>query len=621
MNTREKTYTFLKLLYSNAHWLVLLLFVASCAQIVAPGGGPKDTRAPKILKYTPDSAQLNFNSKKVELDFDEYVQLKDLNNQLIISPPMEKTPDIKIKNKSLTIDLSDSKLKPNTTYSISFGNALQDLNEGNPIENFKYIFSTGDYIDSLNVKGKVRTAFDHKTDKGILVMLYSDTNDSVVYKTQPDFFAKTTSDGTFQIGNVRPGKYRIFALKDDNTNYKYDVGESLGFVAGTIDASENKSILIDMFQEPNTKFYVKKYVHSEYGKVMVIFSQHSDSVQVKNLAPDFTNDQALPVFSKNADTLIYWLKDYNKDSLKLQISNGHTVIDTLEFKLIKKEDALKSKKNPLHLRLTNNFNGFQTYDLDAPIRLIFSQPIEKINLPAVDLKEDSILIKGWKYDLQYIASANGFRYDSKAAEDPNNPGTFIRSTELVPDVEMYPTPTVFIAKWDSTSMAEDPNNPGTFISAPIKDIRFALKESTKYHLFIPPGTFTDIFGLTNDTIKIDFKTQEQKYYGTIKLKITIPDSLQKPGANGRIPRYIVQLLDDKENFYREDIIRGSETLLYDYVLPRKYILKIIVDENGNGKWDTGNYLKNIQPENVLYDPEQMNVRSNWDLDLEWKVIY
>lgn len=362
-------------------------------------------------------------------------------------------------------------------------------------------------------------------------------------------------------------------------------------------------------------------MHQEYGKVMLVFSQHSDSVQVKNLANDFTPDQVMPVFSKNRDTLTYWLKNYDKDSLKLQVSNGSKVIDTLEFKLIKKEDALKSKKNPLHLKLVNNFNGFQTYDLDQQIKLVFSQPIEKINLRSVDLKEDSILIKGWKYDLQYVSSANGFRYDSEAAEDPNNPGTFISSTELVPSVETYHTPTVYIAKWDSMSMAEDPNNPGTFISAPVKDIGFALKESTKYHLFIPPGTFTDIFGLTNDTIKIDFKTQEQKYYGTIKLKITIPDSLKKPGANGKTPRYIVQLLDDKENFYREDIIDGSETLTYDNVLPRKYVLKIIVDENRNGKWDTGNYLKNIQPENILYDPEQINVRSNWDLDLDWKVIY
>jgi len=221
-------------------YLLLLLFVASCAQVVAPGGGPKDKTPPRILKYTPDSAQLNFNSNKVVMEFNEYVQLKDLNNQLIISPPLEKTPDIKIKNKTLTIDLSGQKLKPNTTYSISFGNALQDLNEGNAIPDFKYIFSTGSYIDSLTVNGKVRTAFDHKTDKNILVMLYSEFGDSIVYKQQPDYFAKTNADGIFKISNVRPGTYKIFALKDEDNNYKYGGTESIGFVEGTINAADKK---------------------------------------------------------------------------------------------------------------------------------------------------------------------------------------------------------------------------------------------------------------------------------------------------------------------------------------------------------------------------------------------
>ena len=142
-------------------YLLICTFIFSCAQIVAPGGGAKDILPPRVLKYSPDSAQLNFVAKTVEINFNEFIQLKDLNNQLIISPPMEKAPNITIKNKTLDIELDNNeKLKPSTTYCISFGNALQDLNEGNTLENFKYIFSTGSFIDSMKLTGKVQNGFN-----------------------------------------------------------------------------------------------------------------------------------------------------------------------------------------------------------------------------------------------------------------------------------------------------------------------------------------------------------------------------------------------------------------------------------------------------------------------------
>jgi hypothetical protein len=214
--------------------------------------------------------------------FDEFIQLKDLNNQLIISPPLENAPDIKVKNKTLTIDFDKEEiLKPNTTYSISFGNALQDIHENNPIDNFKYIFSTGSFIDSLVVKGKIENAFDHKTDKGILVMLYTDFSDSVIYKKKPDYFAKTKEDGTFQINNIRTGKYKLLVLKDANANYKYDSeSESVGFIDALIDVAEKKNILIDVFQEPSKKLFLKKNNYNSYGKISFIFNKPADSIRI-----------------------------------------------------------------------------------------------------------------------------------------------------------------------------------------------------------------------------------------------------------------------------------------------------------------------------------------------------
>ncbi len=575
LNSKYITKNFISI---SANLLISILFF-SCAQVVAPSGGKKDITPPKVVKYIPDSATINFNAKSIALFFNEYIQLKDLNNQLIISPPLDNTPDIKVKNKMLFIEFDKKEvLKRNTTYSINFGNAIQDFNENNPIENFKYIFSTGSYIDSLSVKGKVENAFDHKTEKGIFVMLYNNLNDSAVYKYKPDYFSKTNADGTFQINHIKNDNYKIVALKDANSNYKYDdESENIGFVEIPIAISEKKSILIDLFQEPSKKVYLKKHFHYEYGKIIFVFNQGSDSIKVLPLNTTLSNNQVLLDFSKNKDTLTYWVKNFEKDSLKLQVNNGSKILDTVEFKMIKKEDALKARKNPLKLRLLNNFNGNQSFDLNTMIHFSFSQPIDSINPQAkFFLKEDSTLLKHLTFNKDSFWAGND----------------------------------ILITRWDSTVQAEYPEKSGKWANAPVQMSIIGLKENTKYHLFIPPGTFTDIFGLTNDTIKIDFKTREEKFYGSVKLKVNIPETKDN---------YIVQLLDEKETIVREDNIKKSETLTYEYLYPKSYKLKLIYDTNSNGKWDSGDYFKKIQPEKIIYYSEPMTIRSNWDLDLEWKV--
>jgi uncharacterized protein (DUF2141 family) len=559
----------------SAYFLISLL-IFSCAQVMSPGGGPRDTAPPKVTRYIPDSAQLNFNSRIIEITFDEYIQLKDLNTQLIISPPVENTPDINVKGKTLTIDLNKEKLKPNTTYSINFGNSIQDINENNSKENFNYIFSTGNFIDSLSVKGQIQNAFDHKTEKGVLVMLYSDLNDSAVYKNQPDYFSKTTADGNFKINNIKGGKYKIAAVKDLNGNYKYDgEAESVGFYDTIIDPSIKKNIKIDIFQEPAKKVFLKKYFHNSYGKIVLVFNQGSDSLQITNLTNNKKGVQEFIYFSKNKDTLTYWMKNYKEDSVKLQVNNGKTVIDTVEFKTIQFEDAIKGKRSPLKLRLLNNFNGNQNFDLGSNLILKFSQPIATVSeaMP-VNFKRDSI-------PLDYLSFIKYNLFDSYG---------------------------LLLSFSDSSMTIEDTIHHGVFIPAQTASINY--QESTNYHLFVLPGTFTDIFGLTNDTIKIDFKTRELKYYGSLKLNINIPE------AKGK---YIVQLLDEKENIIRKNIISGTETINYEFLHPSKYKLKIIMDENANGKWDSGNYLKKINPEKVIYNMEEINIRSNWDAEIEWKI--
>lgn len=572
-------YSYLKTIYTKTHSVFILLFMASCAQVVAPNGGKKDVKPPTAIIYNPDSAQLNFNSKTIQIEFDEYAQLKDVTTQLIISPLLEKTPEITIKNKTLLVTFDkDEKLKPNTTYSINFGNSIQDITENNAIDNFKYIFSTGNFIDSLTVKGKVQTAFNHKTEKGILVMLYATENDSAIYKNLPDYFAKTNAEGFFQITNVRSGTYTLVALKDINSNYKYDnEAEWVGFYAIPVDVSKKEGIKVELFQECPKKIVLNKYYHNSYGKVSLYFNQGSDSIKIKPLDPTIKSEQQLLEFSKHKDTLTYWIREYDKDSLKLQIANGNNIVDTLEIELIKKEKALKNNRNPLKLNLVESPNMNQIFDLNSELKLVFNNPIALIdNEP--QLKIDTIDYKNKEKKLTYTY---------------NN------------------TIVTLNTRYEKTIRTTDPNTPDVIRGSYTKTFPFIdWKENTNYHLFIPPGTFTDIFGLTNDTLKIDFKTHELKYYGTLKLNLILPEIEGK---------YIVQLMDEKEIVIREQSISKTEMLFYEYLQPMKYKLKIIKDINVNEKWDTGNYFKKIPAEKVIYNPELIQIRSNWDAELEWKI--
>ena len=545
--------------------LSVLLF--SCAQVASPSGGSVDRKPPKVVRYKPDSAALNFNARSIEIQFDEYFQLQELNNQLIISPPLEVEPEITIKKKTLFIQFDKKEiLKPNTTYSISFGNALKDIRENNAFENFSYIFSTGNFIDSLKLKGTVQFAFDHKTEKNLLVLLYATNEDSVIYKRLPDYFAKTNDAGFFQVNNIKPGKYKVVALKDANNNYKYEEEENIGFLDSMIEAGQSTDLLINMYPSPPKLFYLKKYMQPQYGKFLLVFNTGSDSIHISKFnAEKFNGVKELTTFSKNNDTLTYWLDHIDRDSLTLQIKNGATILDTVSFKLIKKTAALKSSREPLKLSLTASPDG-KLFDLNKELALIFSHPVISVDAKQpLTFKEDS---------LSYT------RYPLVLLQPEPNSSTIILTTSVKKAI----------------------NNSGK---------NFLLKERSSYHLLIPPGTITDFLGFTNDSLKINFKTQEEKFYGTVKL------NLKFPAIKGN---YIVQLLDSKEQVIRENSISNPQLLFYDYLYPQVYKLKIIADVNGNGKWDAGNYLKKQQPEKVFYNVESVNIRSNWDLDLEWKII-
>ena len=550
-------------------FLCIVLLFSSCAQIGMLTGGDADKTPPKVVRYRPDSATTHFNSKTIEITFDEFIQIQELTSQLIISPPLEFNPEITLKKKTLVIELDKKEvLKPNTTYSISFGNAVKDIRESNALENFRYIFSTGPYIDSLTLSGAVEYAFDHKAEKSILVMLYRDMNDSTIYKNLPDYFAKTNDAGFFALTNIRQGKYHIVALKDENSNYKYNDDERFGFISDPVEAGAKDPVVISLYTESPKRIFVKKSTQVQYGKFILAFNRGTDSLDINVLNKEALKGvKELTEYSKARDTITYWIDPVDKDSLILQVKNGASVIDTLNFKLLKRESATKYSRTPFKLTLAN-VTSAQTFDLNKELQFIFTHPIEKINEGAtVIFKEDSVTYS--RYPLIFTKS------------DTRTDAVKIITSQKI-------------------------NAKG---SAAKSSRNMLLKENTTYTLTIPPASFTDFYGLTNDTIKMKFRTKEEKFYGSVKLDITTVST----------GNYIVQLLDERENVIRESKIATSESIFYDYLYPATYRLKVIFDKNANGKWDEGNYQKKLQPEKVIFNSEPVNIRSNWDLELEWKI--
>lgn len=519
----------------------------SCAQIVNPSGGPADAKPPYALKYSPDSAKTNFTSRNISILFDEYIQLNDLQKQLVISPPMIIHPEIKVKGRALLIEIKDT-LKKNTTYTFNFGNSIRDITENNALDNFQYIFSTGSYIDSLSLSGTVRHSFDMKAEKGILVMLYSNHSDSVPYKNIPACFAKTKEDGSYKIENIRSGTYKAFALKDVNANYIYDLPtESIAFSDTLIEILKHAVLDLSLFNEEAKDLKLKKFYIADIGRMNFVFSKPIEDISIVPISLTAKQKVFFKEMYPSKDTVSYWYKhEENDDTVSLRYIVNKNMVDTVKFCggcVIKKTRGRGPEANKLIVKL--NASKEKPFNHTHALQIKFNHPIQH-------------------------ASANSI---------------------------------VLYAHSRKTNFKE-----AFFIDSIRKNFifKFPFLPDSSYRLFIPPNTFTDIFGLTNDSLLLDFKTQEEKYYGTLKLNLKM-----KFG-----PEYLLQLINEKGDAF--DYATSDKSIFtYSFLPPGSYKLKIIYDKNKDGKWTTGNYSEKKKPETVIYYPGAVTIRSNWDLELDW----
>lgn len=583
--------------------------VVACASIGSPDGGPYDENPPVFLGSTPAPFAMGVKNKRVTLKFDEYVKIEKAAEKVVVSPPQITPPIIKTNGKSIVVELDDS-LKANTTYSIDFSDAIVDYNEGNPLGNFAFLFSTGDRIDTLAVSGTVLNASNLEPIKGILVGLYSDLADSA-FTTKPfDRVSRTDADGHFTIRGIAPGSYRAYALQDANQNYIFDQkSEMIAYLDSLVvphteirmhqDTTWIDSLTIDTirtvprvhylpdnlvlmaFTETATQRYLVKTERPELKKFSVYFSTGSDSLPL--LTPlNFADEDAYIVESSvDHDSITYWMRDtlaYYQDTLSLALTYEYTDTlgmlvprtDTISLvakktrsKILqeeekKRKEAQKEREKrmkrgdtipettPKTQFLSMKVSGGSSMDLTANVTIDFTEPIVQINDTAIRLFK--------KVDTLWVPEPHLFRQKKNA----------LMSYEL-------------LGEW---------------------------KPAMEYKVVLDSMAFTGLYGLHTKRQETTLKFKALDQYSTLFLTIVQPK-----------PSYTVQLLDGDKVARQKRIEKGQAD--FYFLKPGTYHMRIFNDRNGNGVWDTGLYDSKEQAEEVYYFPGSIQTRENWDYTQEW----
>ena len=333
----------MKLVFRIIYFSISIVILSNCARTGRPEGGPKDEDAPLFVTSNPPYETINFDRKEIELNFNEFVKLKDLNKQLIVSPPLKNpllvTPQGSA-SKFLNLKILDT-LNENTTYIINFGNAIEDNNEGNKLESFKYVFSTGNYIDSLTTSGEIKNAYLDERPKSTNVLLYridSSFNDSIVFNKKPNYVTSTLDTSSFNFSNLKEGKYLMIALKEAANDYLFNPKEDkIGFYVDTITLPKDSIIKkpIVLFKETQP-YKFKRGKEISKGKIAFGYEGEVKDLQIKIISETPKDFKSISKFEINKDTLNYWFTPIETDSLNFIVTNDIS-IDTVTVKLRKKK--------------------------------------------------------------------------------------------------------------------------------------------------------------------------------------------------------------------------------------------------------------------------------------------
>ena len=603
------------------HTLTLLFTAAllyACASVGSPDGGPYDETPPKFVRANPGLNSTNNKQKKISIEFDEFIKLEKASEKVIISPPQKEMAKVEASGKRVHIEFYDS-LKKDVTYTIDFGDAIVDNNEGNPMGHFAYSFSTGNQIDTMEVSGTVLNAENLEPVKDIQVGLHANLDDSAFVTLPFDRISRTDSRGKFIIRGIRPGKYRIYALKDGNQNYLYDskseiiayndsliipsidgVGERFDTIWNDVDTLKYDTIIktsytrfmpndiiLRAFKEENDRQYLVKSERPHLNRFSLYFSAKADTLPTLT-GLNFNSDSAFVVEPNlRNDSILYWIKDSllaEQDTLTIQMD--YLATDTLG-QLVPKTDTLN---------LTNKINKKK--------RMVMAEEARK--------KEEKELKKRKKKEgdsIQVEQKPTVF-FDMKV----NAPSELDLNNNITLE---FPEP---VASIDTSAF-----HMSVKVDSLWQEIPFLLKKDSlahrkytiltgwkpekEYQLKVDSMAIRSIYGLHTNKSESTLKVKKIEEYGTLYLNIT-----------GAGEHAIVQLLNSNDAVVRQQPVSKNKTCDFYFLKPEtKYYIRLFNDRNQNGRWDTGCYADKCQPEEVFYFPKVWEMKANFDFEENWNL--
>lgn len=595
--------------------LALLTFMAaviitSCARMGQPDGGWYDETPPRITGSSPADKSINVKTRKIGINFDEYIQVDNPTEKVVISPPQIETPEIKAAGKRIVVEIKDS-LKPNTTYTVDFSDAISDNNESNPLGNYTYTFSTGDHIDTLEVAGYVLNAENLEPIKGVLVGLYNDLSDSIFTRQPMLRVSRTDSRGKFIIRGIAPGKYRIYALADADNNYVFNQkSEQIAFNHDIIvpsfkpdirqDTVWRDSLRIDSirrvpythflpddivlraFTEEQTDRYLLKSERTNANRFTLYFSYGDKQLpEIKGL--NFNEQDAFIIeTTEKQDTITYWLKDttlVNQDTLRMELK--YLATDTLGVLQMQTDTLDVLSKEPYEKRMKQKKEQFEEWQK----------------------AQEKAKKRGKEYQTEMPAEALEPKYNVQSEPAPDQNITIEMPTPL----QKVDTACIHLYSKHDTLWYKSPfvlrQKAGT---NRIYELLGEWRPGTEYSLETDTMAFTDIYGKTTAPFKTGFKIQTEDAFATLMFNITgMADTT-----------VVVQMLNNSDEVVKETTTTDGNASFF-YVKPGTYYARMFIDSNKNGKWDTGEYAADRQAETTYYYPEKIECKAKWDLNLTW----
>ena len=566
----------------------------ACASIGSPGGGVYDLAPPRFASSTPEPDAIGYNKNKIEIIFDELITLEKPSEKIIVTPPQKQNPIIRAQGKKIKVELKDS-LWPNTTYTIDFTDAIADNNEKNVLEGFSFAFSTGETMDSLIIAGRLLNAENLEPMPNILIGLHTNLEDSAFVTEIFRRTTKTSDRGEFRIRNVSPGTYRIYALNDINRDYKFDQpGEAIAFYDSLVIPTFRHDVRLDTIWKDTTKIEIDtikeiSYTHFLPDDITLFLFQENFVRQYmtrpeRNEAHKFTFPFNAPVSSLPTVTLLnreesgeWYIPEIAKDR--------KSVICWITDSLVYQTDTLK---------LAVNYLKTDSMNLLSPVTDTLKL-FQRVKAKPAKLKKGEVA----KIDfLDINISGNGSMDVFDTLKITFSDPLLSFDSKLIKIEEKVDT------LWETRDfpILADSLNPRVYW------VNKKWSYEREYRVSIDSAAFTGIYGKWNNKKQNKFKLKKEEDYGHLYVMLEGADKTQGIG----------DLLDGSGKMVRRTILKNGE-LLFPNLKPGKYYLRYIVDWNGNGQWDTGNYKNKLQPEPVFYYPDFFEIKQNWEIEQSWNI--